>query len=354
MSDPMEATVGQTLTDQISALVEEKDLEGEYVTVRFASKALKVKLTEIKDNLPAGAKLLPSKSGNLQDSQIQLHAIDEDEQAEQDAEDVEVIQKMLPKRKERVKKVEKEAVVKEPVYQLDEEGNQVLDEAGNPIPVPEEESGPTVICAICGNPVRRNTIVRKGICPLCFRQLAKNTGITAAKLEAMSDEDFEATLGEELGRRRSLEEYKVSRTLSAEQYKEMADNLLPVKDVFAAAKEAGYGPGRVAQAMGGDRFRHEPLGGFGSVWTPYFAGARKGWYFDKDILNHFDDLAKPVKEKPAKKASSGKTAGVGRKGARGAAMTPVVEGDTEPTQEMEAIAGTGFEYDEEDTTEETI
>jgi hypothetical protein len=110
--------------------------------------------------------------------------------------------------------------------------------------------------------------------------------------------------------------------------------------------------------MGGDRFRHEPLGGFGSVWTPYFIGARKGWFFDEDILNHFDDLTKPVKEKAVKTKTGGKTAGVGRTGSRGAAMVPVVEGEEEPTQAMPVdgnIEDDGYEDEvdeEEDYSEE--
>jgi hypothetical protein len=344
MSDQLEDQVGIPLSVQIEELVQERLEDGEYTTVRTASKQLNVKLTDIKEHLPAGAKLLPSKSGNLQDSKIQLNADltedepepeDEDDIAEQDAEDVEMVAKMLPK-KERKKKVEK---VQEPTYQVDEFGNQVLDEAGNPIPAEAIPEGEKVICAICGNPVRRNTIVRRGICPLCFRQLAKNVGSTAPKLEAMSDEEFEATLGGELGRRRTQEQRKAERTLTPEQFKELEANLIPVKELFAAGKEMGYGPGRVAQAVGGDRFRHDPVGGYGSVWTPYFAGARNGWYFDKDILNHWDDLKRPEKAPKPTKSASGKTAGVGRKGARGAEMVPVVEGGQEVTPEgMEETA----------------
>lgn len=317
MSDPMDATVGQTLADQIAALVSERTEGGEYTTVRSAAKKLNVKQTDIKDNLPAGAALSIPTDGTLGNSQILLKAEgdgseDEEEAIEQDiAESNEVreqVAKMLPKRKERVKKVETEKVV-------------ALDEEGNPIPEAEK-----VVCAVCGNVVRKSSIVRRGICPLCFRQLAKNVGMNATKLEALSDEEFEATLGEELGRRRSQEERKLERTLSEEQFKEMKDNLIPVKELFAAGKAQGYGPGRVAQAVGGDRFRHEPVLGYGSVWTPYFYGARNAWYFDKDILNHWDDLKKPEKVKKEKSAS-GKTAGVGRKGARGAAMTPIMEVD---------------------------
>jgi hypothetical protein len=153
----------------------------------------------------------------------------------------------------------------------------------------------------------------------------------------MSDEEFEVILGNELGRRQSLVDYKLSRTLTKEQFEAMDPRPIPVKQVFAAAKEAGYGPGRVAQAMGGDRFRHEPLGGFGSVWTPYFYGARNGWHFDPAILEHFDDLKKApkvVKEKVAK-ADNGKDPTASRTGARGAKMTPV------PTSTDGTIVGDG-------------
>jgi hypothetical protein len=175
--------------------------------------------------------------------------------------------------------------------------------------------------------------------------------MNATKLESLTDEEFDIVTGEELSRRRHLEEYKASRILTDEQFKAMEGTIIPVKEVFAAAKAAGYGPGRVAQAMGGDRFRHEPLGGFDSVWTPYFVGARKGWYFNIDILNHFDDLAKPVKEKKAKSAGT-RSAGAGRKGARGAAMTQVVEGDEEATQMMDSTNPEEDEFYEEEQDED--
>jgi ribosomal protein S14 len=317
------------LADRIRELILEIEAEGDYVTVRKAAKKLDVKQAEIMLNVPDDYKLLPASNGGASEQRFALKSEEDYEVAvSQDiAESNEVheqVAKMLPKRKERVKKVEKEAVATEVQY----------DEEGNPIPqTPEAENGEKVICAICGNPVRKNTIVRRGICPLCFRQLAKNVGMNATKLEALSDEEFEAVLGEENGRRRTQEERKVERTLTAEDFKAREGTLIPVKELFAAGREAGYGPGRIAQAVGGDRFRHDPVGGYGSVWTPYFYGARNAWYFDKDILNHFDDLQKPAK--PAKeKSTSGKTAGVGRKGARGAAMTPVVEDDGANPQDI--------------------
>jgi len=324
MSDQMDATVGESLADQIEAYVTEELATEEYVTIRKAAKKLNVKQMEVNDNLPAGFKLLPASNGGLSEARIVFKTEEDYEVAvsqdiAESEETHEQVAKMLPKR-ERTKKVETEKVV-----ELDAEGN----------PIPEAEK---VICAVCGNPVRKSSIVRRGICPLCFRQLAKNVGSTAPKLEAMSDEEFEAVLGEELGRRRTQEERKVERTLTTESFKAMEGQLIPVKELFAAGKEKGYGPGRVAQAVGGDRFRHEPIGGYGSVWTPYFYGARGAWYFDKAILDELDKLARPVKE-PKAKSTSGKTAGVGRKGARGAEMTPVVEDDSaEVTQEMEGTA----------------
>ena len=344
MSDILSTLTDSDLSNQISELVKQREEAGEgYTTVRFAAKKLNVKQTDIRDNLPAYAKLRPASDGTLSQSQIALNAIKEGEidstiyiQEEASNTEVEEVQQMLP-RKSRKVKVETEKVVKEPVYQLDEEGNQVLDEEGNPIlaPTAETESGPTVICAICGNPVRKSTIVRRGICPLCFRQLARNVGMNATKLEALSDEEFDVILGEELGRRAALEDYKKLRTLTPEQFKEREADLVPVKVVFAAAKEAGFGPGRVAQAMGGDRFRHVPLKGFDSVWTPYFAGPRNAWYFDKAILDSFEDLVKPVKEKKAK--AEGGDGATGRKGARGAKMTPVAEGEATAVSETEEV-----------------
>jgi hypothetical protein len=333
----MSDQVQPNIASQIEALVTAATAEGGYVTVRTAAKQLGIKQTDVRPNLPEGATLLPSKSGTLGESRIQLSTGEEEEYVDADtlpsstSED-EVVHQMLPRKAKRVK-VETEPKVQE----LDAEGN----------PIPEAEK---VICTVCGNPVRRNTIVRRGICPLCFRQLAKNVGMNATKLESLTDEEFDIVVGEELSRRRNLEEYKTSRILTDEQYKSMEGTIIPVKEVFAAAKAAGYGPGRVAQAMGGDRFRHEPLGGFGSVWTPYFVGARKGWFFDVDILNHFDDLAKPIKEKKAKTAGT-RTAGASRKGARGAAMTPVVEGEEE-VQDM-AMEGSpeeddGYYHEEEE------
>ena len=327
MSDEILSTLTESpIANQITEMVKAAEAEGEYITVRKAAKVLNIKQTEVRDNLPQGASLVPGSNGTLSESVIsltggeeQVQAYSEDELAASVSSTTEQVQKMLPK-KERRKKMEAEP--KEKVY--DAEGNEVI-----------EEKGETVICAICGNPVRRNTIVRRGICPLCFRQLARNVGIRADKLEEMSDAEFEVILGDENSRRRSLEEYKESRVLTTEQFNEMKDRLVPVKEVFAAAKEAGYGPGRVAQAMGGDRFRHEPLGKFGSVWTPYFVGARKAWYFHQDILQHFDDLKKAEKPKVEKKRASGKEGAVGRKGARGAAMTPVKEGDE--TQEINSL-----------------
>jgi hypothetical protein len=337
----MEDQVQPSIASQIEALVAAKNAEGEYVTVRTVSKQLGIKQADVRPNLPAGATLLPSKNGTIGESRIQLSTGEEEEYVDADtlpstdsSDEEEVVQVMLPRKTRRVK-VETEPKVQE----LDAEGN----------PIPEAEK---VICTICGNPVRKNTIVRRGICPLCFRQLAKNVGINATKLESLTDEEFEIVVGEELSKRRSLEEYKASRILTDEQIKAMGESIIPVKQVFAAAKAAGYGPGRVAQAMGGDRFRHEPLGGFGSVWTPYFVGARKGWYFDVDILNHFDDLAKPVKEKKVKSAGTRST-GAGRKGARGAAMTPVEDGDGEGMVMAQGIAPTEEdEYYEEEQDED--
>jgi len=336
----MEDQVQPNIASQIEALVAAKNAEGEYVTVRTAAKQLGIKQTDVRPNLPEGATLLPSKNGTLGESRIQLNAGEEEEYVDADTlptssnDEEEVVQVMLPRKTRRVK-VETEPKVQE----LDAEGN----------PIPEAEK---VICTICGNPVRKNTIVRRGICPLCFRQLAKNVGMNATKLESLTDEEFDVVTGEELSRRRHLEEYKQSRILTDEQFKAMEGQIIPVKEVFAAAKAAGYGPGRVAQAMGGDRFRHEPLGGFGSVWTPYFVGARKGWYFDIDILNHFDDLAKPVKEKKAK-ATGSRSNGAGRKGARGAAMTPVVDGeDGEGMVMAQAASPEEDEYYEEEEDED--
>lgn len=347
MSDVISTLTESELSNQIAELVMKEEETGGYLTVRRAAKLLNIKQTEVKDNLPHLAALIPSQNGTLGESRIQLNALQEgdiDSIYVQDGNvssepvipfSTEVTQSMLPRKSRRVK-VETEKVVKEPVFQLDEDGNQVLDEEGNPIPV-VEESGPTVICVVCGNPVRKTSIVRRGICPLCFRQLAKNVGSTAPKLEALSDEEFDVILGQEIGRREAQVQMKKDRTLTAEQFKEMEADLVPVKTVFAAAKEAGFGPGRVAQAMGGDRFRHEPLKGFGSVWTPYFYGPRNAWYFDKAILDSFADLVKPVKEKKAKAADG--DGATGRKGPRGAKMTPVVEGEVEETQEMESAEG---------------
>jgi hypothetical protein len=305
MSDILSTLTESDLANQIVELIKNREANGNHTTVSIAARKLNVKAKEVSDNVPTGYKLLPSSNGDHGGQRFAEKTAADDELAEaitlpanSNIEEVEVVQQMKPRKDKRVK-VETEKVVKEPTYQLDEEGNQVLDEAGNPIPV-VEESGPTVICAICGNPVRKSSIVRRGICPLCFRQLAKNLSTTAPKLEALSDEEFEIVLGDELGRREALKDYKTSRTLTAEEFKEREADLVPVKEVFAAGKEAGYGPGRVAQAMGGDRFRHEPLGGFGSVWTPYFYGPRSAWYFDKSILESFSELAKPVKEKKVK------------------------------------------------------
>lgn len=340
MSDVLSTLTESDLANQIAELIKQRESRGDHTTIDTAAKKLNVKGKEIAENVPHGYKLLPSSNGNFGGQRFAEKTAADDEianaislPAASNTEEVEVVQQMKPRKDKRVK-VETEKVVAEPTYQLDEEGNQVLDEEGNPIPVPVEESGPTVICAICGNPVRKSTIVRRGICPLCFRQLAKNVGSTAPKLEALSDEEFEIILGQELGRREEQVSLKASRTLTAEEFKEREGTLIPVKEVFAAAKEAGYGQGRVAQAMGGDRFRHAPLGGFGSVWTPFFYGPRNAWYFDKAILESFDQLAKPVKEKKVK-ADGDSDGATGRKGARGAKMTPVAE--TEETQEAEAV-----------------
>jgi len=336
MSDVLSTLTESDLANQIAELVKQRESQGNHTTINNAAKKLNVKGAEVAANVPFGYKLLPSSNGDFGGQRFVEKTAADDEAitlpANSNIEEVEVVQQMKPRKDKRVK-VETEKVVKEPTYQLDEEGNQVLDEAGNPIPV-VEESGPTVICAICGNPVRKSSIVRRGICPLCFRQLAKNVGSTAPKLEALSDEEFEAILGQELGRREEQVSLKASRTLTAEEFKEREGTLVPVKEVFAAGKEAGYGPGRVAQAMGGDRFRHAPLGGFGSVWTPYFYGPRNAWYFDKSILESFSELAKPVKEKKVK-AEGDSDGATGRKGARGAKMTPVVEAEESTAETVE-------------------
>jgi len=334
MSDP-----NISLSDRIRELILEMEANGDYVTVRTAAKKLNAKQADILTFVPKDYKLLPASNGGAaeqrfalkteEDYEIDEAAVEQDITESNEVRGEEQVAKMLPKR-ERKKKVETEAVVKEP--ELDAEGNLI----------PEKEK---VICAVCGNPVRKSTIVRRGICPLCFRQLAKNVGQTAPKLEALSDEEFETILGEENGRRRTQEERKVERTLTAEQFKEMEANLIPVKELFAAGKEEGYGPGRVAQAVGGDRFRHDPVGGYGSVWTPYFYGARNAWYFDKDILNHWDDLKRP--EKPVKEKST-RPAGVGRKGARGAEMVPVVGDDgSNPSEVIESVGELAEETSEE-------
>jgi len=336
MNDVLSTLTESSLANQIAELVKQRESQGNHTTINNAAKKLNVKGAEIAANVPFGYKLQPSSNGDFGGQRFVEKTAADDEAitlpANSNIEEVEVVQQMKPRKDKRVK-VETEKVVKEPTYQLDEDGNQVLDEAGNPIPV-VEESGPTVICAICGNPVRKSSIVRRGICPLCFRQLAKNVGSTAPKLEALSDEEFEVVLGQELGRREEQVALKASRTLTAEEFKEREGTLVPVKEVFAAAKEAGYGPGRVAQAMGGDRFRHAPLGEFGGVWTPFFYGPRNAWYFDKEILNSFDQLAKPVKEKKVK-AEGDSDGATGRKGARGAKMTPVVEDETQEAPAVE-------------------
>ena len=336
MNDVLSTLTESSLANQIAELVKQRESQGNHTTINNAAKKLNVKGAEIAANVPFGYKLQPSSNGDFGGQRFVEKTAADDEAitlpANSNIEEVEVVQQMKPRKDKRVK-VETEKVVKEPTYQLDEDGNQVLDEAGNPIPV-VEESGPTVICAICGNPVRKSSIVRRGICPLCFRQLSKNVGSTAPKLEALSDEEFEVVLGQELGRREEQVALKASRTLTAEEFKEREGTLVPVKEVFAAAKEAGFGPGRVAQAMGGDRFRHAPLGEFGGVWTPFFYGPRNAWYFDKEILNSFDQLAKPVKEKKVK-AEGDSDGATGRKGARGAKMTPVVEDETQEAPAVE-------------------
>jgi len=213
MSDILSTLTESDLANQIVELIKNREANGNHTTVSIAARKLNVKAKEVSDNVPAGYKLLPSSNGDHGGQRFAEKTAADDELAEaitlpanSNIEEVEVVQQMKPRKDKRVK-VETEKVVKEPTYQLDEEGNQVLDEAGNPIPV-VEESGPTVICAICGNPVRKSSIVRRGICPLCFRQLAKNLSTTAPKLEALSDEEFEIVLGDELGRREALKEYK--------------------------------------------------------------------------------------------------------------------------------------------------
>lgn len=286
-----EAVAGETsLTDRIRDLINNADNEGEYITVRTAARSLNVKQVEIRDALPDGFQLEAPGNGGLAESKIVLTSAGTSP-----------------------------TVSEENSQEVPTEGEDVtIAEA-----LAETESGPTVICAICGNPVRKSTIVRRGICPLCFRTLAQNVKMTTPKLEAMSDEEFDVVLGNELGRRQKLVDYKTSRTLTKEQFEAFDPKLIPVKEVFAAGKEKGYGPGRVAQAMGGDRFRHEPVGGFGSVWTPYFYGARNAWYFDPAILESFDDLKKPEKPVVEKKTRTAKDPTASRTGVRGAKMTPV-------------------------------
>lgn len=309
-----------TLKERILHLVEAKKLEGEYVTVRFAAKTLEVGQTDIKNNLPDNTRLIPSQNGTLSESKIEIVPEGEVSIAGGD------VPAPVSKPKKAKEKKMSDQVLESQEVQVDEDGNPIASAphgTGGSIDQNTGESVPEAelaVCIVCGNKVRRTTITRRGVCPLCFAQLARNSKLTSKALMEMTDEEFDAIVGNELGNRRSLEEYKASRILSPEEFEERKDGIVPVKVVFAAAKEAGFGPGRVAQAMGGDRFRHEPLGGFGSVWTPFFVGARKAWYFDKAILESFDQLRKPVKEKVVKPKKE-----KGTKAAGGTKMTPVVE-----------------------------
>lgn len=335
-----------TLSEQIAKLVTETEAKGEYVTVRSAARTLNVKQTEIRDAIPADMHLEAASDNTLSQSQIKPGAPvrgtvvatpDENRGVPATDADSSEAQASAPQNvtadgSEPVGVVKGKAK-REPKPKAEPQ----LDAEGNPIPeVPRE------ICLVCGNPLRSASETIRGLCPLCFRELVRNSGLTAPKVMALTDEEFLVLVGKETGNRGSLEDYKNSRVLTPEQFETMKEDLIPVKVVFAAGKEKGYGPGRIAQAVGGDRFRHEPRGGFGSVWTPYFVGPRKMWYFDKTILDVLDELKKEPKTKKTKATAEGGDGetvegNVTRLGARGGKMKPVEDDETNevPTIPME-------------------
>jgi hypothetical protein len=316
------------ISDRIEGLLAETGSAGElYLTVRAISKKLGIKQQEVIDNLPPSAVSSASHSGALGEYRISLV---EDQEEEEDEYGVNVgegeDEEWDPNSDEEDEMSEEVEVVDNPEETQEVDAVEETPAAETPaaeVPAEEERE----VCIVCDSKVRSTTETVRGMCPLCLRQFVKNSGLSMKAILALSLEEFDAAVTAERASRGNLAEYKTSRILTKEEFESMKDTLIPVKELFAAAKAAGYGQGRVAQAVGGDKFRHEPVGGFGSVWTPYFYGPRVAWYFDRDILNHFDDLKKApkvVKEKKARKTKTDSNGNpISRSGPRGAALRPV-------------------------------
>lgn len=303
-----------SLADRIKELTDNTIAEdaNAYLTVKSAARQLDVKQTDVRDNLPEGYGLEPSQNGTLSESRIKPGFTDKVIVTQS-----ENVPTAPPKKKEgkKVSDAQKEVVTSE----NGEEGASVETTAAETVELE--------VCTICGNKVRKSTMTRRGICPLCFAEMSRQSKINQKKLLEMPDEEFLAVVGNEVARRQEMVDYRASRTLTKEEFEERKDGLIPVKELFAAAKEAGIGQGRVASAVGGDRLRHEPVGGFGSIWTPFYYGARNAWYFDNATLENLDQLRRPVKEKAPKKERAAKG---GRTEARGAVMTPVADDEGVP------------------------
>lgn len=316
----MSDVIMPTLAEQIASYVEDATVKGGYATVRSTAKALNVKQTEIRDNIPATHRLDAPGNGGLAESKILLREAATESESSESEETVsdEFVDVSTP---------DDPMAGTEPTPNVTDGTTNAVEGEGTATTAEAKDETPRLICEVCGNPVRRTTELVRGLCPLCFRELARQSGLTKPKILALSEEEFTVLKGNTIGVRSDLETYRTSRTLTKEQFEQLKDELIPVKEVFAAAKEKGYGPGRVAQAVGGDRMRHEPRGGRGSVWTPYYYGPRMAWYFDRGILDVLDELKREPK---VKKVASEKDPTATRKGARGAKMTPVAENEGVP------------------------
>jgi hypothetical protein len=171
-----------TLTDRITVYVQEMNAKGEYATIRATAKALGVKQPEVRDNLPSGSKLEAGSNNTLSESRIILSSPKEEES---ESEDMQGLVREQEEQQQQFEDVPAEDVAQE-LADGAEEGTSPAAAVGEG-DEGEEDTSPRAVCIICGNPVRRTTELIRGICPLCFRELARNSKLTRPKIMDISE-----------------------------------------------------------------------------------------------------------------------------------------------------------------------
>lgn len=317
--------MSQPLTDRIKDVIEQQNQKGEYATVRFISKKLGIKMKDVIENLPPNAVQIPSNSGALGEYRIRLSS---------DAEDTPVANV----NQAQAKKEEKEPMEEQVVENVQEEKGEITAEvegavqgngtgegaeqpkAKRPVPDPDR---PT--CIVCEDKMRTGTQGIRGVCPLCFQQMSRDSGRSQKEIEELPEEEFQGLLNSARQQRQALQDLMESRKLTPEEFIARKDDLVTIGHVVQVARSMGIGVSRVVKATGGDQMRHEPES---LLWTPYYVGGRMARYLDREVLNHLEEIRPQPKPKKEKKASEG-----GKRG-RGKAMK-VVEGEVETSTEDE-------------------